>query len=81
IKGDGDKTRYIYDLLNETMHKIVLEDNYKYLVEHIEEENEALRKETTFANGKIVVADELDEAMIKNFKKCIFFEVKDEDEK
>ena len=81
IKGDTTKTRYIYDLLNETMHKIILEDDYKYLIEHIEEENKTLRNETTYTNGKIVVADDLDKEMIKNFKQCVFLNKTDEDEK
>lgn len=70
VKGEGVKTRYIYDVLNSTVQKMVAANNYDYLVEHINEETETLNKEITYVNGKIVVANALDRAMVKNFKNC-----------
>lgn len=71
VKGDGVKTRYIYDLLNDTVQKMIAnEDDYKFLLEHIEEENRQFESEITYIGGKVVVADELDRVMVKNFKNC-----------
>ncbi len=68
--GEGDKTRHIYDMLNNTMVKIVAKNDYNYLVQHIQKESDALTSEVTYVNGVLVVSDELDKAMFENFRKC-----------
>jgi len=70
-KGDGNKTRYIYDVLNEVNQKYTVSEEYQNLKEHLnDEENPTAEGETTYVNGKIVVADDFDGAMVKNFKTC-----------
>lgn len=87
IEGDSVKTRYIYDVLSDVTQKMVAQGDYKYLVEHVDESgakkesyNEA---ELTYIGGKLVVRDEFDRAMLKNFAKCqadSVFNSKDEEE-
>ena len=49
---------------------MVAKNDYNYLVQHIQEESDTLTSEVTYINGVLVVSDELDKAMIENFKKC-----------
>ncbi len=70
VHGDGIKSRFIYNILNDTVQKMIQGEDYNYLVEQINAENEALNGEIAYINGKVVVADELDRAMVKNFKTC-----------
>lgn len=86
-QGDGIKSRYIYNILNDAVQKMIQSEDYNYLVEHIDNEADAFSREITYVGGKVVVAGELDRAMVKNFKSCAskkFFEelekgVSDED--
>ena len=73
LDGESTKTRYIYDVLSDVTQKMVQKGDYKYLVEHIDEKrhkdgyNEA---ELTYVGGKLVVSEEFDRAVLKNFKTC-----------
>ncbi len=69
-QGDGMKSRYIYDILNDAVRKMIQNNDYNYLLEHIDSETDILNREVTYVGGKVVVASDLDRAMIKNFKKC-----------
>lgn len=85
VDGDSVKTRYIYDVLSEVTQKMAQQGDYKYLVEHIDEEGHKdgyNQAELTYVGGKLVVSDEFDRAMLKNFKTCsakVHFEITDED--
>lgn len=68
-KGDGDKSRYIYDVLNEATKSLVQSGEYKYLIEHLDDES-TKEGQLTYIGGKVVIAQELDKAMISNFKTC-----------
>ena len=74
ISGDGNKTRYIYDVLNEVNQKYSVSQEYINLVERLDEakekETSAPQKGITYVKGKMLVTDEFDGAMVKNFKTC-----------
>ena len=69
-KGNSNKTRYIYDVLNEVNQKYAVSEEYENLRERLDEEEKAGKKEVTYVKGKMLVVDEFDGAMIKNFKTC-----------
>ncbi len=73
VDGDSIKTRYIYDVLSDVTQKMVLAGDYNYLVEHIDENKHKggySANELTYVGGKLVVSDEFDRAVLKNFKTC-----------
>ena len=68
-EGDGFKTRYIYDVLNETSQKLYAQEDYSVLKERLDKD--PIRSyEPTFVNGKIVASEELDKAILKNMRSC-----------
>ena len=68
-EGDGFKTRYIYDVLNETSKKLYAQEDYSVLKERLDKD--PIRSyEPTFVNGKIVASEELDKAILKNMRTC-----------
>lgn len=68
--SDGFKTRYIYDVLNETSAKLYAQEKYTNLKERLNKD--PIRSYTpTFVNGKIVASEELDNAIVKNMKTCV----------
>lgn len=68
-EGDGFKTRYIYDVLNETSKKLYAQDDYANLKEKLNQD--PIRSyQPTFINGKIVASEELDKAILKNMRTC-----------
>lgn len=69
-EGNGNKTRYIYDVLNEVNQKYSVSEEYENLRERLDEEEKTGKKEVTYVKGKMLVVDEFDGAMIKNFKTC-----------
>ncbi len=73
-KGDGNKTRYVYDILNEVNQKYSISDEYLHLKESIEEEKkqgiETIKEETTYVKGKTLVLEESKGSIIKSFKTC-----------
>lgn len=64
----SNNTGYIFDVLNDVTRTLVSHDDYKYLVEKID--NETSGQGLTYVNGKIVATDDLDRAMLKNFSTC-----------
>lgn len=67
-KGDANKTRYVYDVLNEVNQRLALDPKYMDL---LRERNEAeLKGKVTYINGKLVISEEFDKAMLKNFTTC-----------
>lgn len=59
---------YIFDILNDVSRTLVANNQYKYLVEKVD--NEPSGEGLTYVNGKIVATDALDRAMLQNFKTC-----------
>ena len=59
---------YIFDVLNDVSRTLVVNDDYKYLIENFD--NAQVTKNITYVNGKIVATDALDRAMLENFKTC-----------
>ena len=73
IDGDSVKTRYIYDVLSDVTQKMVQQGDYNYLVEHIDDNSHKdgyNQAELTYVGGKLVVSDEFDKAVLKNFRTC-----------
>ncbi len=72
--GDSNKTRYIYDILNEVNQKYSASEEYAQLRKRIEEEKkqgiENIKEEVTYVKGKTLVLEESKGATIKSFKKC-----------
>ena len=65
---ENNSSSYIFDILNEVSRTLVSNDEYKYLVEKVDDEQSG--DEITYVHGKIVATDALDRAMLKNFKTC-----------
>ncbi|MDD3437611.1 MAG: tetratricopeptide repeat protein [Candidatus Gastranaerophilales bacterium] len=66
--GNSNTSTYIFDVLNEVSRILVVNDQYKYITEKIDDETSS--NEVTYVKGKIVPTDALDRAMLKNFKTC-----------
>lgn len=66
--NNSNTSSYVFDVLNQISRILVIDDQYKYLVEKID--NEPTSGELTYVNGKIVATDALDRAMLKNFSNC-----------
>lgn len=64
---------YIFDILNEMSMALIVNDDYKYLIEN---QN---NNEITYVQGKIVATEELDNAILNNLKKCEAKEYIEED--
>lgn len=59
---------YIFDILNDVSKTLVNNNQYKYLVEKVDDE--ASSSAVTYVNGKIVATDALDRAILKNLQTC-----------
>lgn len=68
--GDGNKTRYIYDVLNEVNQRMALDSDYKHLSESFDEDKKLNEGKVTYVNGRLVISEEFDKAMYDNFKTC-----------
>lgn len=66
--SNANTSSYIFDILNDVSKTLVSNDNYKYLVEKIDDEPPG--GAVTYVNGKIVATEALDKAMLKNFRTC-----------
>jgi tetratricopeptide (TPR) repeat protein len=56
---------YVFDILNDMTMSLIINDDYKYLVE-----KQPQTSEITYVKGKIVATEDLDKAILENFKKC-----------
>lgn len=65
---NANTASYVFDVLNGVSRTLVINDEYKYLVEEVD--NQPSSNSVTYVNGKIVATDALDRAMLKNFKTC-----------
>lgn len=69
--GTANQTRYIFDVMNDVTRKILKdEDGIKALSEQIAEDENKLNAGLSFENGKVTSSEELDSAMVENFKTC-----------
>ena len=67
--GSANRQRYIFDVMNDVTRTILANSNSD-LVEKIGDDKDEKNPTVTYINGKIVLTDELDSAIIKNFKIC-----------
>jgi len=73
--GSSNQARYIFDVLNDVSRSIAMYNEFHYMVEKLDESDATSNdlnalKEVTSVNGRIVASDELDLAMLNNFKTC-----------
>ena len=80
--NDTVKTQYVYGMLNDTSHLMSSNGDFQNLVEHLNEQNLEDEKHLTYINGKVVITEEFDRAIAKNFQNCankeFFFKNKNE---
>ena len=72
-QGASARQRYVFDVMNEVTRIIISENEKKYMVENIADPGDKVEVKTnavTYVNGKLVMTDDLDKAVIKNFKTC-----------
>ena len=69
IEGDSAKTRYIYDVLSEVTQKMAAQGDYQYLIDEAKKADEK-NSQLTYVGGKLVITDEYDRSVLKNFKSC-----------
>lgn len=67
-EGASARQRYIFDVMNDVTRTILSENEKKYMVDKIDEER--VNTPVTYVNGKLVSSEELDKAIIKNFRTC-----------
>lgn len=65
---NSNVSTYIFDVLNDVSRTLVVNDDYRYLIEHFDDAQ--INNSITYVNGKIVATDALDKAMLNNFKTC-----------
>lgn len=59
---------YVFDVLNDVSKTLVVNNQYNYLVEKVDDEPSS--SDVTYVNGRLVATDALDRAMLKNFQTC-----------
>lgn len=71
VSNDNSNTNnasYVFNVLNDVSMTMVAHDQYKYLVEKIDDEPSS--NAITYVNGKMVASDALDRAILKNLQTC-----------
>ena len=66
--GISAQQRYIFDVMNDVT-RTILANSENDLVENFSKEHSESSK-VTYINGRLVMSDEMDKAIIKNFKVC-----------
>lgn len=77
--GDANKTRYIYDVLNEVNQRLALDPEYVEMLKE-KEAKELGDGKVTYIGGRLVISEEFDKEMFKNFKRCANKELFDKEE-
>lgn len=68
IRGKEDKLRYIFAVMNDMGTRIIPKYNqYGHL---IDDKNALESNDITYLNGKVIVSDDIDKAIVDNFKQC-----------
>lgn len=66
--SNSNTQTYIFQIFNDVSKTLVLNDQYKYLVEKVDDKPSS--NAVTYVNGKIVATDALDRAILNNLKTC-----------
>ena len=61
--------RYVFDVMNDVT-RTILANSDNELIDKISSDKKDTNTAVTYVNGKIVLTDDLDNAIIKNFKVC-----------
>lgn len=75
--GNTNRQRYVFDVMNDVTRTILAGADSKSLVEKIDEAPLSA-KNITYVHGKIVASEELDKAIMENFKTCAFTKIYEE---
>ncbi len=67
-KNSSNTSSYVFDVLNDITRRLIDNNQYKYLIEKVDDEKSS--SSVTYVNGKIVATDALDRAMLKNLRTC-----------
>lgn len=67
--GISAQQRYIFDVMNEVTRTILISKDSD-LIDRLYNEEPAQAAKVTYVNGRLVMSDELDKAILKNFKVC-----------
>lgn len=76
--GVSERQRYIFDVMNDVT-RTILANQENDLVEKLSEDEQGEHSKITYINGKMVLTDDLDKAIIKNLKVCKAKEILQED--
>lgn len=68
-KSNSNTATYVFAILNDVSKTLSENGEYQHLLEKVDYKPEVVES-VTYVNGKIVASDELDRAMLKNFKTC-----------
>ena len=72
--GTTNRQRYVFDVMNDVTRTILSGNESKTLVEKVDDEPQSINN-LTYVHGKLVASEELDKAIIKNFKTCAFLDI------
>lgn len=73
MKGDTNKTRYIYGALSDVKQKIINQGDYEYLIERTDG-TASEEKEIEYKNGRVIVGENSDKVLYKYMKSCPYKE-------
>lgn len=74
--GVSERQRYVFDVMNDVTRTILANSDSKMVEPLLEDKNKNKKKKSdeeskiTYVNGKLVMSDDLDKAIMKNFKVC-----------
>lgn len=68
-KYNSNTSVYVFDVLNDVSNTMVVNNQYKNLIEKVDDEPSKTNSITS-VHGKIVATEALDRAMLKNFRTC-----------
>ena len=81
--GSSNRQRYVFDVMNDVTRTILANSKNDMIDKISDDDGQAKQEEkpptVTYINGKIVLTQELDDAIIKNFKVCGSKEIFQED--
>lgn len=66
-------SRYVFDVLREVNQKAINQKRYYHLVENIDDKKDEKVEngvQLTYVNGKVVISEELDNAILENMRYC-----------
>lgn len=75
----ASRQRYVFDVMNDVTRTILANTNNDLIEKISDDEKTSDMPTVTYVNGKLVLTEELDKAIIKNFKVCGAKEIFQED--